>query len=178
MAAGLSHAGARPVYWWAAVALLCSIGVLGLGTAAGLDVRPALRLAAFVLVCWAGAEDLRARRLRNVLTAPAFVLALAGAGADGLPAATLGALLAPLPFLVIAIPRPGAMGMGDAKLAAVAGALAGLGALPLWWFATALAGAVLAVLALVRGGPRSTLAYGPALVAGLGPVLFGGLLGR
>jgi prepilin signal peptidase PulO-like enzyme (type II secretory pathway) len=66
------------------------------------------------------------------------------------------------------------MGMGDIKLAVVAGALAGFGGLPLWWLGTALAGAVLAVVALVRGGPRSTLAYGPALVAGLGPVLLGG----
>ena len=107
-----------------------------------------------------------------MLTAPALVLAVAGAPA--LPAALIGALVAPLPLLVIAIPQPGAMGIGDIKLAVVAGALAGFSALPLWWFATAIAGAVLAVVALVRSGPRSTLAYGPALVAGLGPALLGG----
>ena len=162
----------RAAYWWAGVALVCSLVLLLLGAAAGIEVRPLLRLASLVVVCWAAAEDLRTRRLRNVLTAPALVLAVAGAPA--LPAAILGALVAPLPLLVIALPRPEAMGMGDIKLAVVAGATAGFGALPLWWFATALAGAVLAVVTLVRSGPRSTLAYGPALVAGLGPVLLGG----
>ena len=162
----------RPAYWWAGVALACSLVVLALGTAAGVEVRPVLRIASLVVICWAAAEDLRTRRLRNVLTAPALVLAVAGAPA--LPGAILGALVAPLPLLVIAIPRPDARGIGDIKLAVVAGALAGVGALPLWWVGTALAGAVLAAVTLLRSGPRSTLAYGPALVAGLGPVLVGG----
>jgi leader peptidase (prepilin peptidase)/N-methyltransferase len=176
-APALATRAARSALWWAGAALLCSLALLGLGAATGIEVRVALRAASLLLIAWAAAEDLRTRRLRNVLTAPAFVFALAasvatpGTPGDALPA-VLGALLAPLPFLVIALPRPGAMGMGDVKLAAVAGALAGFGGLPLWWFGTALAGALLAVLALVRGGPRSTLAYGPALVAGLGAVLW------
>lgn len=168
-APALAPAVSRPAWWWAGAALLCSLAALGVGAASGVEVGLGLRAAAFGLVCWAAAEDLRTRRLRNVLTAPALVLALAGGAST---TALLGAVLAPLPFLVIAIPRPGAMGMGDVKLAAVAGALAGVGGLPLWWFATALAGAALALLALIRGGPRSTLAYGPALVAGLGPLLW------
>lgn len=166
----VARAGSRPAWWWAGVALLCSLVALGVGAASGVEVGLGLRAAAFGLVCWAAAEDLRTRRLRNVLTAPALVLAFAGNASP--VAALLGTVLAPLPFLLIAIPRPRAMGMGDVKLAAVAGAWAGVGALPLWWLATALAGAALALLALIRGGPRSTLAYGPALVAGLGPLLW------
>src|SRR5688500_19427959 len=128
-AAEVPTATARPAYWWAGAALVCAVALLAFGAAAGIEVRPVLRLASLVVVCWAAAEDLRTRRLRNVLTAPALVLAIAGAPA--LPAALRGALVAPLPLLVIAIPRPEAMGMGDIKLAVVAGALAGFGGLPL-----------------------------------------------
>jgi leader peptidase (prepilin peptidase)/N-methyltransferase len=160
----------RSAAWGAALALVVATGALAAGTVTGHDARGALRVLALALAALAAVEDLRTRRIRNVLSAPALVLALSGAHL--LTAAVLGALLAPLPFLAIAWWRPGAMGMGDVKLAAVAGALVGLVAVPSWWFATSLAGAALALVALVRGGKRATLAYGPALVAGLGVALW------
>jgi leader peptidase (prepilin peptidase) / N-methyltransferase len=160
----------RSAYWWAAVALACALIALAVGALAHIEVRPTLRWAAFGVVAWAAVEDVLTRRLRNVFTAPAFVLALAGA--DSLPYAALGAVLAPLPFLVIAIPKPDALGMGDVKLAIVAGALVGAFGVPMWWLGTALAGLVLALVAFARGGRQATLAYGPALVAGIGPVLW------
>ncbi len=162
----------RAATFVAAIALVVALAVLGGGVLLEADLRPALRLAAFAITVVAGIEDLRTRRIRNVLTAPALVLAMAGA--PSLPSAALGVVVAPLPLLALAILQPGGMGMGDVKLAAVAGALAGLRAVPAWWVATALAGGFLAVVAIIRGGRRgSTMAYGPALVLAIAWVMFG-----
>ncbi len=174
-------AAAAPLSWsefaagrafrWALVALAVSTLVLAGGWFTGRDFRDLLRHAALGLTLVAAVEDLRTRRIRNVLTAPAVVLALAGAPLLG--SAALGMVLAPLPLLVLSIASPAAMGMGDVKLASVAGALVGLSGVVPWWVGTALAGGVLAVIAIIRGGRRGgTLAYGPALVISLVWVLF------
>lgn len=164
--------GGRSAAFFAVVAAVVSVAVLGGGLLLETDPRPVLQLAAFAITVVAGMEDLRTRRIRNVLTAPALVLAFAGAPAY--PSAALALIVAPLPLLALAILQPGGMGMGDVKLAAVAGALTGLRAVPAWWVATALAGGLLAVIALIRGGRRgSTMAYGPALVLAIAWVMFG-----
>ncbi len=123
-----------------------------------------LRAAALVLMLVAAAEDLRSRRIPNALVAPAIVLALLGA--DALGGAIGAALLIALPFYLIALVAPGAMGMGDVKLALPAGALAGFAGLQDLIMAIALLGALLALLAFARGGRRATLAYGPAIAIG------------
>ncbi len=120
-----------------------------------------LRAAALVLILVAAAEDLRSRRIPNALVAPAIVLALLGA--DALGGAIGAALVIALPFYLIALVAPGAMGMGDVKLALPAGALAGFAGLQDLIMAIALLGALLALVAFARGGRRATLAYGPAI---------------
>lgn len=166
----------RSASFFALIAAVVSLAVLGGGLLVELDTRPTLQFAAFAITVVAGIEDLRTRRIRNVLTAPALVLAFAGA--PSYPSAALALVVAPLPLLALAILQPGGMGMGDVKLAAVAGALAGLRAVPAWWVATALAGGLLAVVALIRGGRRgSTMAYGPALVLAIAWVMFGQVTG-
>lgn len=154
------------------LALVFATLVLIGGWLTGRDFRGLLQHAAIALTLIAAIEDLRTRRIRNVLTAPAVVLALAGAPLLG--SAALGMVLAPLPLLVLSIAQPAAMGMGDVKLASVAGALVGVGGVVPWWVGTALAGGVLAVIAIIRGGRRGgTLAYGPALVISLLYIFYG-----
>lgn len=145
-------------------ALLAGVVLLSAGSALGFEAAAGLRGAAVVLLVAAALEDLRTRRIRNTLVGPALALALLGAPEawSGLG----GALVAPLPLLVLAIAVPKAMGMGDVKLAAVAGALVGLSLLPSLWVAIAVVGGVLAVLAAIRGGWGATFAYGPAIALG------------
>lgn len=168
----------RSATWWALVALGVSAVVVTLAALTSLDGRALLRHAATGIAVIAAIEDLRTRRIRNVLTAPAAVLAMAGA--TSLTSAGFGLVLAPLPLLVLAIISPASMGMGDVKLASVAGALVGYQLVPAWWVGTAIAGGLLAVIAIVRGGRRgATLAYGPALAISLlylevAPLLGGG----
>ncbi len=135
----------------------------GAALAAGVAGDP-LRAAALVLVLVAAAEDLRSRRIPNALVAPAIVLALLGA--DALGASIGAALVVALPFYLIALVAPGAMGMGDVKLALPAGALAGFAGLQDLILAIALLGALLALVAFARGGRKATLAYGPAIAIG------------
>ncbi len=167
-----SEFAAGPAARWALLALVASLLVLAIGWLTSQDLRELLRYGAIGVTLIAAIEDIRTRRIRNVLTAPAVVLALAGAPYLG--SAALGMVLAPLPLLVLSIAQPAAMGMGDVKLASVAGALVGLSGVVPWWVGTAFAGGVLAVIAIIRGGRRGgTLAYGPALVISLLWVLFG-----
>lgn len=151
---------AHPVMLAAAAATVAA----GLAAVAPLPAHVLLPGAAVAIMIVAAADDLRTRRIRNTLVAPALVLALLGA--VDMPAAAAGALVAPLPLLVMAVAMPGAMGMGDVKLFAPAGALAGLSAVPQLWVAVAVLGGVLAVTGALRGGRRATIAYGPAIAAG------------
>ncbi|MFW3172718.1 prepilin peptidase [Geodermatophilus sp. CPCC 206100] len=140
-------------------------------------------LPAFLLLAGAGTllavVDLRARLLPNRVVLPAL---LAGVALLALPAAlegTWGALLRAVlgaaalftVFLVLALVSPGALGMGDVKLAAVVGLFLGwLGWAPL--VGGALAGFVvqavvaLGLLAARRIGLRGELPFGPAMLAG------------
>ncbi len=147
------------------------------------SVRPVLALAA---MCWLGGcgvalavTDAVARRLPDPLTGAAYagVLALllaAAAAGDRWGqlgrAAAGGAVLAGC-FLVLALAGPGAVGLGDVKLAASIGtALAWVGWGPL--VAGTAAGLVLAalyggvLLALRRATLRQQIPYGPFLLAG------------
>lgn len=121
--------------------------------------------------------DLRTRLLPNALLAPfaatAAVLLVPALVASGL-AATVGTILGCTAmfalYLVLAVVRKDQLGMGDVKLAAVLGLLAGYAGYTVW-VVTALGGFVIGGAAAVwivvaRGGSRhSLLPFGPAMVA-------------
>jgi leader peptidase (prepilin peptidase) / N-methyltransferase len=146
-------------------------------------VHPGLVLAA---ACWLAVcavalawIDVAAQRLPDALTAPAYagtvVLLLAAAAAGGhwpmLLRALLGGLALAAAYLALAVISRGALGLGDAKLAA------SLGTLTAWYgwpqlvagvFAGFLLGAVYGLGLLVSG--RATrgqrIPFGPFMVAG------------
>lgn len=124
-----------------------------------------ITVAGIALIALAAAIDLRSRRIPNVLVIAAFLLVLAGSPdrADALA----GAALAAGPLFALAAFRPGAMGMGDAKLAAAAGAVVGLSGVSMLLLATALLGGALAVFVTMRRGSGATFAYGPAIAGAL-----------
>lgn len=160
--------------------------------AAGLQTVAFLYLAAISIAL--AIIDLDTQRLPNALVLPAFPV---GLGLLGAAAALTGAWLSlliglatALAFAVIyAIPafvRPGAMGMGDVKLAGVLGLYLGwLGLVPAGVGLLAgfiLGGGVGLALLLSGRGRTAKIAYGPWLLAGawvgilLGEPLAGGYL--
>ncbi|NNH71594.1 prepilin peptidase [Nocardia uniformis] len=134
-----------------------------------------------VLTAWCAVLsgiDLRHRRLPNALTLPGAVVVLAyGFGSGRLALAAVGAGLLAVPYLLVHLAAPAALGAGDVKLAIGLGAATALGGAHAWvWAAvaapvlTALAGAV-AILAQTlrpRDSPHATarpgtIAHGPAM---------------
>lgn len=122
--------------------------------------------------------DMRRKRLPNALTLPGAVVVLGYGGLSGrLSTAALGAVLLVLPYLLIHLMTPTALGAGDVKLAIGLGAATALGGAQAWvWAAvvapvlTALAGvaAILVHAARPRDSPSvtrpvGTLAHGPAM---------------
>lgn len=98
-------------------------------------------------------SDLRARRIPNILTIPALVLALgirAGLGVEALVAGAAGAAVA----FALAAPlfALGGFGGGDVKLLAAVGAFLGLDGLPAAVLVMSLVGGVMALWAVVRRG--------------------------
>jgi len=131
------------------------------------------------------AIDIAVQRLPDRLTLPAIpvlaaLLAIA-AVADGDPARLLGAALGGLAmaagFLLLALVRPGQLGGGDIKLAALLGLALGwlgwpavLAGAALGFALGAIAG--LALIAFRRATLRSQISFGPYLLCG---ALFGAL---
>ncbi|WP_306362028.1 A24 family peptidase [Nocardia sp. CC227C] len=124
-----------------------------------MDTIPLLGL---LLWCAAlSAADLRHRRLPNALTLPGAALVLGYAWLDGRwPIALAGALLLALPYALVHLAMPTALGAGDVKLALGLGAACALAGASAWTWAavgapllTALAGtgALLARRPLSRG---------------------------
>ncbi len=120
--------------------------------------------------------DFQVRRLPNPL-----VLALLGwaviqslwLGSPTLVMAAVGLTVAGGIFLLLAILGRGALGLGDVKLAAAIGALAGYPIALVGLFVGILAGGVAALFLLVtrRAGRKDTMAYGPYLALGAWLVL-------
>jgi leader peptidase (prepilin peptidase)/N-methyltransferase len=161
-------ASSRPPF--IAVTTLVALAGGGIAVAAGAGSLALYASVAIMLV--AAAEDVRTRRIRNAFVAPALVLALLAAlASDALPSALIATVVAPLPFLVMALLAPGGMGMGDVKLASPAGAVAGIGAISQLWIAIAVLGGVLALVGALRHGRRATIAYGPAIAGAVVIVL-------
>jgi leader peptidase (prepilin peptidase)/N-methyltransferase len=122
--------------------------------------------------------DLDVHRLPNVIVLPAYLVGAALFGTAALLTGTwqplvtgaLGALALGGFYLVLALVRPGGMGMGDVKLAGVIGLYAGWLGVPELLVATiaaALLGGLAGVGMLIAGrGRRAALAFGPWLLAG------------
>jgi leader peptidase (prepilin peptidase) / N-methyltransferase len=116
--------------------------------------------------------DLDERRLPNVLTAPAAVLAVAlGLALDpaGEPERLAAGAAAGGFFLVAALARPRGMGIGDVKLAAVLGLFLGrevAAAVLLALVAGVALGAAIIVRKGAAEGRRTAIAFGPFLALG------------
>ncbi len=163
----------RSATFFALIAAVVALGVLGAGAVLDIDSRPALRIGAFAITVVAGLDDLRTRRIRNVLTAPALVLAFAGA--PSYPSAALALLVAPIPLLALAILQPGGMGMGDVKLALLLGAVLGRGVI-IALLVGMIAALAPALVVAARGGSVRKLAvpFVPFLAFGSVVALFFG----
>ncbi len=146
----------------AAAAVLARNGVSGWGLVEAVT--------AAVLV-WLAAIDLETRLLPNRITLPATGALLAASLAIG-PAAflehALSALLAGGFLFAAAAIRPGDLGMGDAKLALLLGALLGTAVLTALVIGFSLVAAAGLVLLAVDGRPalKRQLPLGPFLAAG------------
>lgn len=132
--------------------------------------RTLVLLAPFVL---AAAIDVRTRRIPNALSAGALTLALVvavsvGSGVE----AAAGAAVALGAGIALAVAAGGAFGMGDVKLMAGAGAVAGVAHVLAFLVAMAIAGGVIAlvVIAMRRGTRVTTMPYGPAIALGVADV--------
>lgn len=148
-------------------------------------------LPAYLLVGALGAAmayiDVREHRLPDWLTIPAFggaaLLLAVAAGTSGewgsYGRAWLAAVALAVAFLVLALLRPGELGMGDVKLAAVLGLLLGWigwGHVILGAFASFLFGGLysLGLVFAGRASRRSHIPFGPFMLAGtLATVVWG-----
>ena len=122
--------------------------------------------------------DLEHRRVLNRMLAAALPLLLMVSwigGGPSLTSALCGALAGFGLLLIPALAWPGALGMGDVKLAGVMGLALGLAGLWVALLVGIVAGGVAALVVLLRSRRRGqTLAYAPYLVIGVWLVLFFG----
>jgi prepilin signal peptidase PulO-like enzyme (type II secretory pathway) len=121
--------------------------------------------------------DLEQRLVLNSMLLPAVPLILLGqwlAGGPPLVSALLGGVTGFGCFLVLALIRPGSLGMGDVKLAGVVGLAVGIDHLGMALLVGVCAGGLASLLVLSRSGFRSgqTLAYAPYLVIGAWTALY------
>jgi leader peptidase (prepilin peptidase)/N-methyltransferase len=151
----------------AVVAILCllRVGANGDGVIAG--------FVGFVLV-WLAAIDLRERILPNRIVLPATAVVLLAHTAltpRHFPQFALYALGAAALFFVPALIRPGALGMGDVKLAMLLGAALGSSVVPALTVGLFAAGVFAGGLVFAKGRPalKTQIPLGPFLA-------FGGIL--
>jgi leader peptidase (prepilin peptidase)/N-methyltransferase len=115
------------------------------------------------------ATDARTGTIPDLFTLGPLILVLGASAAtrDWMP--LLGAAFAFVPFAAIALfSRGSGMGWGDVKLAALGGALVGLGGITL---AVLLASISAYFWAVAKGRARRPIAFGPYLAATIGAVL-------
>lgn len=120
----------------------------------------AVAAGASLVLIWAAVSDVRARIIPNravlALLALALVWAAVGKGAQLIPSLeAFGIALA----LTIALYAFGIVGAGDSKLFAVTALFMGMGYLPLFALATALAGGAIAAVSLVTRPQRAAVMF-------------------
>ena len=134
--------------------------------------RSALACGVVALLVWAALEDLRARRVPNVVPLGLLVLFPLHVGlAEHVPAwapSLLGA--AGLFVVLLLLWQRGLLGGGDVKLAAALALWLGLDHLPEFLLATSLLGGVLALLTVLRlSGPGAAVMVAFGTVDGTTP---------
>ena len=131
-----------------------------------------LNLALTAVLLPVAAIDLRRRLIPNAILVPAATAAvaiLALTRPDDLPEHVVAAVAAGGFLLAPALTSPGAMGMGDVKLAAVMGLYLGRSVAPAMLVALVagtIAGAVIVARRGVREGRRAALPFGAFLAVG------------
>lgn len=126
------------------------------GAARGAEIRGIVNgvtaLFFLLLAGWCGllaGFDIRSRRLPNPLTLVGALGVLAYAAWAGQSGAALrGAALLAIPYLVVHLLRPAALGAGDVKLAVGLGAAAALGGAQAWMWAALAAPLLTAAVAI------------------------------
>jgi leader peptidase (prepilin peptidase) / N-methyltransferase len=160
----------------ALTAVCCAGAVLTHQSAAGV----ALSVMLILLVVPAALIDLEHRVIPNVITGPGCALALIiGTALDpaGEPARLIAGAAAGGFLLLAALARPGGMGMGDVKLAAMMGLFLGSAvavALFVALLAGVLVGAIMAARVGAREARRTAIPFGPFLALGALVAVFAG----
>ncbi|HWR85947.1 MAG TPA: prepilin peptidase, partial [Rhodoglobus sp.] len=162
---------------FAVVALRFVPGVLDWTVAGTLALAAFLYLAAITVAL--ALIDLDVRRLPNAIVLPAYAVgaallvpaALLMAEPGRLLSAGIGAVALAAFYLLLAVARPGGMGMGDVKLAGVLGLFLGFqgwGALVVGAFGAFVLGGVfsLGLVLARRAGRASRIPFGPWMLAG------------
>jgi len=180
--AACPHAPRRHVAVWIAAVILGWLAFRPAGW------RSDSWLAASVVALYAwfflavAAIDLEHRLVLNRMVLPALPMAMVGnllVGLPSVPSALSGAAFGFGLFLVLALAWPGAMGMGDVKLAGVIGLTVGVPGVFVAVVVCILAGGLAGFIALIgnRFRPGRTIAYAPYLALGAWTALyFGGEL--
>src|SRR5690348_12228172 len=156
-------------------AALAGIAVAGLAFAVATLVRRGASADGFA---WAAVQlalaavaayDVATRRIRNIVTLPGAVLAVALRAAfdrSALVEVVVAGAVVLGAFLAVALLLPGGFGMGDAKLAGMLGFLLGSAVVSALLIGT-LAGGLIGAAVLARSRSRGvTIAYGPYLALG------------
>jgi leader peptidase (prepilin peptidase) / N-methyltransferase len=160
----------RPTRTAATSAVAAAVGLAVLGRH-GLSAWSLVEAATASVLVWVAAIDLETRLLPNRIVLPAALAVIAASALLG-PRAFAEHLLCGLAagaFLGLAAAvRPGDLGMGDAKLALLLGALLGTDVLTALLIGFCLVAAVGLVLVAREGRPalRRTLPLGPFLAVG------------
>lgn len=180
--AGWVRRNLRSDWWprariWLALAGMLSFALIGWRIGWAWDLPAALVFAACGIAI--AAVDLFERRIPNrmlivaaALETVALLLGALGSGSvSGLLRAAAGAAAIFVVYLAIALISPGAMGMGDVKLAGFAGGVLGffgLTALIVGTVAGVVIGGIAAVAVVLvrRRGVGGSIPYGPAIVLG------------
>jgi leader peptidase (prepilin peptidase) / N-methyltransferase len=167
-----------------AVARLVAFGAASAAAAAyatryGLDAAAVVAAGFLAVLALLSAIDLEQRRIPNVIVLPAVVVAVLAAAVlepSRLPEALLAGFGAFLFFFVPSFVLPGAVGMGDAKLALLIGAMLGREVVGALLLAAIGAGLFALVLLAIRGRAARSAAipFGPFLAAGAAIAVIGG----
>lgn len=132
-----------------------------------LSASAAIPIAALLCALLGAAFDVRSRRIPNLLTGPAILVALmlhlVDGGWRGLASSFLALLVCGTAFLVIYL--AGGMGAGDVKFIAAQGCFLGLASAGPLLVLTALCGGVLAVAMVIRHGRIQQTAANVAVLA-------------
>jgi leader peptidase (prepilin peptidase)/N-methyltransferase len=131
--------------------------------------------------------DLDTKRLPNVIVLPSLVTGIVLLGVAGAVRADWNSILAALIggaglfafYLILALVKPGGMGFGDVKLAAVLGLYLGFlgwGNLLVGAFAAFLFGGVFGIALMLarRAGRKTQIPFGPWMIAGAWVGVFAG----